>query len=131
LQVLATAREIVVGERRVRADEYVVLECHPIPQLHPAFHGHSVADADVVLYEDVITYVAILADHGAWENMREGPYPASRSHATRLDDGEGMAEILLGRLFRHVDVREGISTGRFPGWLISALHRQTLGPVDQ
>ena len=48
---VARARLTVVGERRVRSDEDVVLERHAIPKLDAAFDRDAVADDDLVLDE--------------------------------------------------------------------------------
>ena len=61
----------------VRADEDVVLDAHPVPELHAAFHGDPIADDDVVLDEDVIADVAVGADARAGQHVRERPDPRS------------------------------------------------------
>ena len=70
---LLAAREAVVRERRVRADEDVVLDAHAVPELDAALDRHAVADDDVVLDEDVVADVAVGADARAGQHVRERP----------------------------------------------------------
>ena len=80
------ARIPVVGERRVRADEHVVADPHPVPELDSALHGHPIADRHVVLDEDVVANVAILADDRPGKHVRERPDSRAIAHILGLAD---------------------------------------------
>src|SRR3954469_3474032 len=89
LRVRLAAREAVVGEGDVRADEDVVAEADAVPQLHAALDGDAVTHDDVVLDEHVVTDVAVRAEPRARENVRERPHLGARS------DRRGLADALL------------------------------------
>ena len=72
-RVVLAAREGVVGEGDVGADEDVVLDAQAVPELNAGFHRDAVADDDVVLDEDVGAEVAVGADAGVGEDDDELP----------------------------------------------------------
>ena len=80
--VLLAARELVVGEGRVGADEDVVAHPQAVPQLDAALDGHPIADDDVVLDEDAVADVAVAPDAArrasTWANAQiRVPAPTS------------------------------------------------------
>lgn len=72
-RVLLAAREGVVGEGDVGADEDVVPDAQAVPELDAGFHRDAVANDDVVLDEGVGADVAISADMGIGKDDDELP----------------------------------------------------------
>lgn len=73
------AREFVVGERDVRADEDIVLDAQAIPELHPALDRGAVADDHIVFDENLRADVAVTADPGPGQDDDELPEGAARA----------------------------------------------------
>lgn len=96
-------RKGIVRECCIWANEDVVFQTHAIPQLDPALHCHSVSDDYVILNEDPVTYVAVLANDGARQNVRECPDAASRSDVSGLAQ-RLWVDIDLVLALGHVDV---------------------------
>ena len=90
------AREAVVRERRVGADEDVVLDPHAVPELDAAFHRDAIADDDVVLDERVIADVAVGADARAGQHVRERPDARARPDRSSSRRSPADARRLIG-----------------------------------
>ena len=84
-QILATARKLVVGKCNVGADEDVILDPQPIPQLHPALDRDTIADHDIVLDQYMCTDVAVAADPGPGQHHDVLPDARSRTDVGTLD----------------------------------------------
>ena len=78
-RVLLAAREGVVGEGNVGADEDVVFDAQAVPELYAGFHRDAVADDDFVLDEDVGADVAVSTDAGVGEDDDELPDAGGRA----------------------------------------------------
>ena len=104
------ARKAIVRERRVRADEDVVLDAYAIPELDAAFHGDAVADDDVVLDERVIADVAVGADARARAARARTPRSAcaARSSSIRTSPADaGTRSLACLRAWSRSDARTG------------------------
>ena len=93
--MLPAARERIVGERRVRADEDVVRDSQPVPELHAALDRDPIAEHDVVLDEDVVADVAVVTDLGTGKHVCEGP------DAGAVADASTLAQSLRMHEYRH------------------------------
>src|SRR5260370_9116475 len=90
--MLPAAWEGIVGEGSVRADEHIVLKGDSVPDLDTALDGDAISDADVVLDERVVGNVAGSADHGAGQDVDEGPDAGASAHGRAFDDGRFVFE---------------------------------------
>lgn len=65
-KIAVTAFRIhVIGKCDVRADEYVIADMQPIPQLYAVFNRDTVTDMDIVFDETMRANIAISADRGS------------------------------------------------------------------
>jgi hypothetical protein len=74
---VAASRVLVIGEGGIRPYENIILYAQPVPELHPAFDGDSVAYDHIVFNEAVGADVAIAANLCAFENDDELPDASS------------------------------------------------------
>ena len=88
--VLLAAREAVVGEGDVGADEDVILDPQPIPELHPALDRDTIADHDIVLDQYMCTDVAVAADPGLRQHNDELPDSGSLADGRAVHVGGGV-----------------------------------------
>ena len=63
----------IIGEDHVRPEEHLVFDRHPIPHEHRVLDRDAVADDGPTFDEGVVADVAVGADNGAGQNMRERP----------------------------------------------------------
>ncbi len=89
-QILATARKLVVGKGDVGADEDVILDPQPIPELHPALDRDTIADHDIVLDQYMCTDVAVAADPGLRQHNDELPDSGSLADGRAVHVGGGV-----------------------------------------
>src|SRR5689334_4015360 len=82
---LLAAWKTVIRERRIRADEYVILHAQSVPQLDTALDRYPVPHDDVVLNERVIANVAVAADAGARKDMGIRPDLCSFANVIGFD----------------------------------------------
>lgn len=75
--ILTAAWKRVVGKGDVRANKYIVFQGYSIPELDTTLDSDAVTYDDLVLDEDVITYVAVFADCRTWQDVGKGPYTCS------------------------------------------------------
>ena len=95
---LPAPREVVVRERRIGADEDVVVDAQPVPELHAALDRDAVADHDIALDEHSVTEVAISPDHGTREHVDERPDPRPCPNLIRLAQALRMEhDVVSGR----------------------------------
>lgn len=72
-RILLTAREGIVGEVNVEADEDVVFDAKAVPELNAGLHRHTVSDDDVILDEYVRADIAVGTNAGVGEDDYELP----------------------------------------------------------
>ena len=69
VKILLAARKLVIGKRRIGADEHVVFQGSTVPQLNATFDRHSISHYDVVFNENVITNIATLSNPSAGQDV--------------------------------------------------------------
>jgi hypothetical protein len=75
--VALTAREKIIGERRIGADKYVIAESDTIPNLNAALEGNSIADTDIIFNEYMVADIAIFTDVRVGQEVCECPNSGS------------------------------------------------------
>jgi len=83
---LSAFREQIVCKSCIWANEDIAAHAQAIPELDATLHRHAISKHDIVLDENMIGNVAILAYDRAWHNVRERPYLGSVSDATAFAD---------------------------------------------
>ncbi len=83
----AASRRAVIGQDRVRADEYVVSDMHVFPDGHAVFDGDVVTNYYACLNESVVPDIAVAADDHASLHVRERPNAGAFAHPVCLNQG--------------------------------------------
>jgi len=79
--ILLAAREWIIGEGGIRSNKDIIFQGNSIPELYTALDGDPVSHDDIVFYERVIADIAIFADDGARQYVRERPYARCRANS--------------------------------------------------
>jgi hypothetical protein len=91
---LSALREEIVCKSRVWANEDIVAHTQAVPELDARLHRYAIPKDDIVLDENVIANIAILAYDCAWQNVRERPHLGSVSDTTAFADTLRMDEMI-------------------------------------
>jgi len=86
------SRISVIRKSAVWSEKYVIIDNHPVEQLHPVFDRDATPDPDASFDERMVTDVAFSTDHRSWENMGECPDPGPNSNLISLTQGMGVDE---------------------------------------
>ena len=91
---LSALREEIVCKSRVWANEDIAAHAQAVPELHARLHRHAISKDDIVLYENMIANVAILAYDRARQNVRERPHLGSVSDFVAFADTLRVNEMI-------------------------------------
>lgn len=87
---MLAARENVVGKGYIRADENVVFDSNPVPQLYAGFDRDTVTYDDIVFDQTMRADIAVGADLSAGKHDGELPDAGVEANVRGLGVGEGV-----------------------------------------
>jgi hypothetical protein len=90
---LSALREEIVCKSGVWANEDIVAHTQAVPELDTRLHRYAIPQDDIVLDENVIANVAVLAYDCARQNVRERPHLGSVSNTIAFADTLRMNEM--------------------------------------
>jgi hypothetical protein len=96
---LPALRKEIVCKSRVWANEDIASHTQAVPELDARLHRHAISKDDIVLNENVIANVAILAYDCARQNVRERPHLGSVSYTMAFADTLRVNEMTHCYLF--------------------------------
>ena len=88
----------IVGEGRVRAQEDVILDPKPVPQIDPVLQRDAIPDDDVILHEAMRADIAVAANPRARQHHDKLPDAGPGADVVALQVGEWMNEDGIGHI---------------------------------
>jgi hypothetical protein len=82
---ISAAREPVVGQDDVRAEEDIIRNVHVAPDRHSILHGHIVGERDMRLNERMVSDVTVPAYRDIRHDVSERPDARARADSIGLD----------------------------------------------